>query len=102
LIEDALGARNICGFPFDDELVPVRTDPDAELGLEVLEVLVVAAEQRFDVLVWNGDLADDGSGRYGVAPGRENPAGVSVLHAPGPPDLTAFVKASAVSPERFA
>jgi hypothetical protein len=70
LIEDALGARDICSFPFDDELVPVRTDPDAELGLEVLEVLVVAAEQRFDVLVWNGDLADDGSGRYGVAPDR--------------------------------
>jgi hypothetical protein len=69
--------------------VPVRTDPDAELGFEMLEVLVVAAEQRFDVLVWNGDLADDSGGRYGVAPGRAQPAESVYYRAPDePPDLT--------------
>jgi hypothetical protein len=47
--------------------VPVRANPDAELRLEKLEVFVVAAEQRLDVLVWNSDLADDSSRRYGVS-----------------------------------
>jgi hypothetical protein len=50
--------------------VPVRADPNSELGFEMLEVLVVAAEQRFDILVWNGDLAYDGGGRNGVTPVR--------------------------------
>jgi hypothetical protein len=44
--------------------VAVRADPDAELGLEMLELLVVAAAQRFDDLIRNGDLADDGGGGY--------------------------------------
>jgi hypothetical protein len=81
LIEHTLRARDVPCLAFDDQLVPVRPDADAELGLEMLEVLVVAAEQRFDVLVWNGDLADDSGGRYGVAPGRVAPAEASVLHA---------------------
>jgi hypothetical protein len=44
--------------------VAVGADPDAELVLELLEVLVVAAEQRLDVLIRNGYLADDGGGGY--------------------------------------
>ena len=52
----------------DSELAPVGADADAELRFKVLEVLVVAAEQRLDVLVGNSDLANDGGGRYGVTP----------------------------------
>jgi hypothetical protein len=40
--------------------VAVGPDADAELRLEMFEVLVVAAEQRFDVLVRDDDFSDDG------------------------------------------
>jgi len=70
LIQHALRPRHVLRFPFDDELVAVGTDPHPKLGLEVFEVLVEAAEQRLDVLVWNGDLADDSSGGYGVCSWR--------------------------------
>jgi hypothetical protein len=63
--------------------VPIRTDADAELGFEVLEVLVVAAEQRFDVLVWNGDLAYNGGGRNGVTPGQTRPVETPVYYTGG-------------------
>jgi hypothetical protein len=38
-------------------------NPDVEKRFEVLEVLVVAAEQGFDAFVGDGNLADDGRGR---------------------------------------
>ena len=53
-------------------LVRMRT---LNCDLEVLEVLVVGAEQRFDVLVRDGDLAHDGGGRYGVTPGQARRSG---------------------------
>ena len=68
LVEHPLGARDVGRLPFDDQLVAAGTDADAELRFEMLEVLVVAAEQRFDALVGDADLADDGGGRYGVTP----------------------------------
>ena len=36
------------GRAIDDDVVPLRPNPDAELRLEVLQVLVVGAEERLD------------------------------------------------------
>ena len=63
LVEHALGAGDVAGVPLDDQLVAARADPHVELRLEVLEVLVVAAEQRFGALVGHRDLANDGGRR---------------------------------------
>jgi hypothetical protein len=44
--------------------VAIGPDPDVEQRFEVLEILVVGAEQRLDTVVRDGDSSDDGSRRY--------------------------------------
>jgi hypothetical protein len=50
------------------------------MGFEVFEVLVVTPVERLDMLVGNGDLADDGGGRYGVTPGQTRGSTESVYY----------------------
>ena len=62
LLEHPLGARHVRRLSLDDQLLAARPDADAELRFEVLEVLVVVAEQRFGALVGDLNLANDGGG----------------------------------------
>ena len=48
LCEETLDFADVGGRAVDDDVVSLRAKADAELRLEVLEVLVVGAEERFD------------------------------------------------------
>ena len=48
LIDHAIDLIEIRGLAFDQEIVAVRADADVEERFEVLEILVVRAEQRLD------------------------------------------------------
>ena len=55
LADDAVHLVEVGRFAFDEQIVPLGADPDVEEGLEVLEVLVVGAEQGLDPLFGDGD-----------------------------------------------
>ena len=55
LTDDAVDLIDAGRVPFDHQLVTLRTNPDAERGLELLQVLVVRAEQRLDAVLRHGD-----------------------------------------------
>ena len=48
------------GVALDDQLVALRADADVELRFELLEVLVVGAEQRLEPLLGDLNLAHRG------------------------------------------
>ena len=50
LADDAVHLVEVGRFAFDEQIVPLGADADVEEGLEVLEVLVVGAEQGLDPL----------------------------------------------------
>ena len=56
LLEDALDALLRRLLAFDDELVALGPDRDAEKRLDVLEVAVVRAVQRLDAFLRQGNL----------------------------------------------
>ena len=55
LADDAVDAVEIRGVALDQQVVALRADADVEERFEVLEVLVVGAEQRFDPFFGDGD-----------------------------------------------
>ena len=58
LADDAVDVLRARGVAVHEELVALRADADVEQRLEVLEVLVVGAEQRLDAFFRNGDAFD--------------------------------------------
>jgi len=48
LCEETLDLADYRGWAVNDDVVPLGAKADAELRLEVLEVLVVGAEKRFN------------------------------------------------------
>ena len=55
LADHAVDLVEVGRFAFDEQIVPLGADADVEERLEVLEVLVVGAEQRLDPLFGDGD-----------------------------------------------
>ncbi|MEO6212728.1 MAG: hypothetical protein ABIP65_03775 [Vicinamibacterales bacterium] len=66
LPEDALGAADVRGFPFDDELFLAGPDLNAELRFQQFEVFVQRSEQRFGALFGQVNFPCRGGGMYGV------------------------------------
>src|SRR4029078_11726256 len=55
LAHDPVHAVEARGGAFDHEVAALRADADVEQRFEVLEVLVVRAEERFDPFLGNGN-----------------------------------------------
>ena len=55
LADDAFDPIRPGRLALHQQIVPLRTDSDVEQRFEVLEILVVRAEQRFDPLFGDGD-----------------------------------------------
>ena len=58
LADDAIDVVRTGRVAVDEQLVSLRADADVEERLEVLEVLVVGAEQRLDAFFGDGDAFD--------------------------------------------
>ena len=55
MADDAIHVLRTGGVAVHQQVMALSTDPDAEKRFEVLEVLVVGAEERFDSCFGNGD-----------------------------------------------
>ena len=55
-LDDALDVVRAGRVAIHEQLVPLRADADVEERFEMLEVLVVGAEERFDALFGNDPL----------------------------------------------